>query len=379
MPIVSIQPLSTLVVSIAAVLLGTGSAVPLPPSTSSNDLPVATTPQLVAALKQARGGQRILLAPGTYPPFSIRGIAPARSVEIVSRDPARRAVLTGMNMRDGGNLTFRHVIFRSAGTAVQEDFLFHGVRNLVFSDLVATGRPGMIGLLDDKILQLRDCADVTVTRSEFSNAVIALSLLDSERVVVTSSYFHDLRMDGIRGGGNSNVLIAYNYITGFSPQGADHPDAIQFWTNRQKSAAHDITILGNVILRGSGKAMQGIFMRDENGSLPYRNVRIEDNLVAGAMFNGIAVLSESETLTLRDNIVSAYPDQKSWVRVGLNATLENNAASIFLVGNKRARSLKNNRIVAPRADAGATLLRIWARNRPLDRYSDSLRRHVDGL
>jgi hypothetical protein len=371
-----------LLAGLAAVLLGAGSATPAPPPPPlavSGDVLVGSTPQLVAALKRVRGGQRILLAPGVYPPFSLRDIAPAGRVEIRSQDPTRRAVLTGVNLRGGGNLAFTHLTFRTAGTAVQEDFLFHGVRNLAFSDLVASGRSGRTGLMHDKIMQLRGCAGVSITRSEFSNAVIALSLLDTSNVSVTSSYFHDLRMDGIRGGGNSAVLIAYNHLTGFSPQGADHPDAIQFWTKRQTSAAHDIAIVGNVILRGSGHAMQGIFMRDENGALPYRNVRIEDNLVAGAMFNGIAVQSNSDSLTLKANIVSAYPDQKSWIRVGAKARLENNAAPIFLVGDKRARTLANNRVVAPRGDGGAAALKAWARGRALERYSDSLRAHVGRL
>ncbi|ONF96203.1 right-handed parallel beta-helix repeat-containing protein [Sphingomonas jeddahensis] len=379
MPIVSIPSLSFLVAGLAAVFFGAGSAVSPPPLGAARDISVGSTPQLIAALKQARGGQRILLAPGIYPPFSVRGIAPAGRVEIVSRDPKRRAVMTGMNMRGGGNLVFRNLVFQSAGTAVQEDFLFQGVRNLAFVGLIASGRPGRIGLQTDKILLLRECTDVSVTRSDFTNALIALSLLDSQGVTVTSNHFHDLRMDGIRGGGNSSVLIAYNYITGFSPQGADHPDAIQFWTSRQKNAAHDITILGNVILRGRGKAMQGIFIRDENGSLPYRNVRIEDNLVAGTMFNGIAVLSESESLTLKGNVVSAFPDQKSWIRVGSKAVLEGNSAPIYLVGKQRVRALPNNQIMPARDDGGAAALKRWARGRALDRYAPSLRRHVEGV
>lgn len=358
---------------LAALLLGTGSAVPAP---SSGDIAVSTTVQLVAALKQARGGERILLAPGIYQPFSIRDVAPSRRVEMISRDPARPAILTGMNMRGGGNLALRRLVLRSAGTAVQEDFLFHSVRHLSFSDLVATGRPGPAGLQGDKILQLRECTDVSIARSDFSNAVIALSLLDNDRVSVTASYFHDLRMDAIRGGGSSHVLIARNFITGFSPHGKDHPDAIQFWTKRQTHAAQNIAVVENVILRGRGKAMQGIFMRDENGSLPYRNVRLADNLVVGAMFNGIAVLSESPSLTLSNNVVVAYPDQKSWIRVGSRSTLENNSAQLFLVGNKRVDPPRTNRVLPVRSDGGASALKAWAHGRNLDRYPPMLRRHV---
>lgn len=379
MPIVSMSSLSCWIAGLTAIFFGAGSAVSPPRPAATRDITVASTPQFVAALKQVRGGQRILLAPGIYPPFSIRDVSPASLVEITSQNPARRAVLTGMNIRGGGNLAFRNLVLRSAGTAVQEDFLFQGARNLAFSDLLATGRPGRIGLQDDKILLLRGCTNVSLTRSEFTNGVIGLSLLDNQGVTVTSNHFHDLRMDGIRGGGNSAVRIAYNYITSFSPEGADHPDAIQFWTSRQKKAAHDIAIVGNVILRGRGSAMQGIFMRDENGALPYRNVRIEDNLVTGTMFNGIAVLSESPSLTLKNNVVSAFADQKSWIRVGSNAALEGNSAPIFLVGKKRMRALPNNRIVPAQSDDGAAALKRWLRGRSLEPYPIDLRHHVDRI
>lgn len=376
MPIIATRSVSATIVLCAAALMA-GSAMPAPAPAS--DIVVRTTPQLVTTLRAARGPQRILLAPGEYVPFALRNIAPAAEVTVASLDPARPAVLTGINLRDGANLTFRNLILRGSGKAVQEDFLFRGIRNLTISHVVASGRAGPAGLAEDKIMQLRECAGATISHAEFTHAVIALSLLDTKDVTVTSSYFHDLRMDAIRGGGNSNVVIAYNYITGFSPNATDHPDGIQFWTSRQKDAAQNIKIIGNVVHRGRGKPMQGIFMRDETSKLPYRDVLLEDNLVIGGMFNGIAVLSDTSSLTLNNNIVAAYPDQKSWIRVNEHAKLRGNRSPIYLVGNKRLESLSGNRVVPARADAGAAAMKSWAAGRTLDRYSESLRRHVARL
>lgn len=376
MPITSTRSVSATIALCAGALLA-GSAIPA--GAPARDVVVRATPQLVTVLRQARGGQRILLAPGEYAPFSLRDIAPASEVVITSQDPTRRAVLTGVNLRGGANLTFRSLVLRGSGKAAQEDFLFRGLRNLTVSHVLASGRPGPVGLAEDKIMQLRDCVGATVTQSEFTNARIALSLLDTSGVAVTSSYFHDLGMDAIRGGGNSNVLIAYNYIVGLRPKAADHPDGIQFWTSRQKADAHDIKITGNVIHRGRGKPMQGIFMRDEARNLPYRNVLIEDNIVVGGMFNGIAVLSASTSLAVNNNIVAAYPDQKSWIRVSGDARLFNNRAPIYLIDNKRVEPPGNNRAMPPGTDAGAAAIKAWAADRPLHRYSESLRRHVDSL
>ena len=363
---------------LVALVAGLGSASPSPAPTVRGAVYAATTTaELVGLLKRVRGGERILLAPGVYPPFSLRAIAPSSTVTIASRDPARAAVLTGVHLRDGGNLAFRDLVFRSSGTSVQEGFLLHGMHNVSMHRIFATGRTGPLGLSRDKILQLRECIGITITGSEFTHAYIALSLLDTTNVSVTASYFHDLRMDAIRGGGNSNVRIAYNYLSGFSPQGTDHPDAIQFWTARQSKAAHDIQIVGNVILRGKGSAMQGIFLRDETGGLAYRAVQIADNLVVGSMYNGIAVLSDSDSVRLSKNVVSAYPDQKSWIRVGSRATLDGNVAPLYLVGGKRVDMLRNNHIAGPGNASSA--LRTWVRGRALDRYPESLRYHVDGL
>lgn len=376
MPITSTRSVSA-VIAIFAGAFFAGSATPAPAPIST--LVVRNTPQLITVLRAARGGERILLAPGDYAPFALRNVAPAREVMITSQDPARRAVLTGANLRGGGNLSFHDLELRGSGRAAQEDFIFRGLRNLRISNIAASGRAGPIGLAEDKIMQLRECTNALITRAAFTNAGIALSLLDTSGVSVTSSYFHDLRMDAIRGGGNSNVVIAYNYITGFSPKGADHPDGIQFWTNRQKAAAQDIKIIGNVILRGRGKPMQGIFMRDEASNLPYKNVLVRDNLVVGGMYNGIAVLSDTSSLVLVNNVVAAYPDQKSWIRVNRRADLRNNRSPIYLIENKRVENPTGNRIMPAKADAGAAAIKAWAAGRSLDRYSESLRRHVDRL
>ncbi len=376
MPITSTRSVSATIAIFAGAFLA-GSAMPAPARPGA--VLVRNTQQLITALRSARGGERILLASGDYVPFALRDVAPTREVVITSQDPTHRAVLTGMNLRGGANLSFHDLVLRGSGKAAQEDFIFRGVRNLRINQIAASGRAGPIGLAADKIMQLRDCTNALITRAEFTNAGIALSLLDTQGVSVTSSYFHDLRMDAIRGGGNSDVLIAHNYITGFSPTGADHPDGIQFWTNRQKAAAQNIRIVGNAILRGRGKPMQGIFMRDEASNLPYKNVVLVDNLVVGGMYNGIAILSDTTSLVLTNNVVAAYPDQKSWIRVNGHAKLRANRSPIYLIGNKRVASPSGNLVTPARADGGAAAITAWAAGRSLDRYSESLRSHVDRL
>ncbi|MDF2494179.1 hypothetical protein [Sphingomonas sp.] len=115
------------VVGLAATFLACSSAVPAP---TSRDLLVRTTPQLIAAIRRARGGERIQLAPGIFPPFNIRGINPARPVTLVSRNPSDPAILTGITLRDSSNLTLSQLTLQSAGSAVQHGFVFHRVHDV---------------------------------------------------------------------------------------------------------------------------------------------------------------------------------------------------------------------------------------------------------
>ena len=91
-----------------------------------------------------------------------------------------------------------------------------------------------------------------------------------------------------------------------------HPDAIQFWTTNTTVAATDITITGNTFDRGSGVIVQGIFIQDEVGTLPYQRLTIADNVIVGAAYNGIAVRGAVDA-TLTNNTVIGEEDQTSWI------------------------------------------------------------------
>lgn len=331
---------------------------------------VSNANDLSAAIRSAKGPRRILLEPGTYAPIAIRGVQPTAPVVIASRIPSNPAVLTGLDIRESKSLEFNGVTFRSNPEAKQEAFLFADSQKLVFQGIKAMGEDGPDGELD-KVMFVRRCTDVIIKQSEFTHAWIALSLLDTQKVKVESNFFHDLRMDAVRGGGNSDILIAFNYFTDFRTVLPDHPDAIQFWTSRQTSIAHDISIVGNVVHRGTGRAVQGIFMNDETRHLPYNNVVIRDNLVIGAMYNGIT--TQGTRIRIIDNVVSAYPDQKSWIRARGDVSLSNNRAPIYLINDKLAKNPIGNVVTGQDFDQGATSLTQWARGRNLEHYPSALK------
>jgi len=315
---------------------------------------VSNSAELAAAVRNAKGGEIIAAAAGTYGPIALRDINPASNVTITSADPSARAVLTGLNLQDSSNITFRSVEFYDRDARTANDFNVKASANLVFDQIklssndIAKGNPFLI----------RWSENVTISNSEFTDVRYAINLLNNDGVTIEKNYFHDIRGDGIRGGANSNIAIAYNYFTDFRPATGDHADAIQFWTSGTKARAHDIAITSNVIMRGDGGVMQGIFMNDEAGNLPYKSVLIQDNLVVGAMFNGIR-LANGVDVKVIGNTVTGMPDQLSWISVPKTAVLQGNAAQHYTIGGVSIDSPANNETIAAARDGGDSLLSAW--------------------
>ena len=150
--------------------------------------------------------------------------------------------------------------------------------------------------------------NVAVNHSTFQNFHHAVQ--DYENNGFTASYnsFSMIYDDGIRNGGTSNVNIQHNTFTDFhmDPTDLDHPDTIQFWTNGETTSASNIYIAYNTYTRGAGNPVQGIFMRDEVGTLPYLNVNIIGNNYAGALYSGIRVI-DGHGVNIDNNILPLIP------------------------------------------------------------------------
>jgi Ca2+-binding RTX toxin-like protein len=209
-------------------------------------------------------------------------------------------------------------------------------------------------------LLIRKSSDVSVANSEFHELWNGIAFLDSDHVLIQNNKFHDIRTDGVRGGGTSDIKILNNSFTDFYPVAGDHPDAIQFWTTNTTASARNIEVSGNVYTRGNGGIVQGIFFRDQVGNLPFENVTISNNLVVGGMYNGIAVLGATN-LKISGNTVAAFGDQDSWIRVERTdlAFLSDNNAFKFLFTDASRVTDVGNTTIGRVADGGAALLQEW--------------------
>lgn len=326
---------------------------------------VNSSAALTTALNSAHAGDTIQLAAGTYSSLDLRNYNFSSDVTITSQDKAHEAVLTGLSLKSSTGLTFSNLEWQVDPAGPATPFQILSSTNVKLDHLNVHGSMDGTPQNDTDAIMIRGSTNVTVSNSEFQQLKTAVGHLDNTGLTVTGNYFHDIRLDGVHGGGSSNVKIADNYFTTFFPKAGDHADAVQFWTTNTTTSAHDITVTNNVVMRGGGGLTQGIFFRDEVGGLPFQNVNISGNLVVGGMYNGITVAG-GDHVSITGNTVAGIPDQVSWIDIASvdHATLSNNNATQFLQNGDTNVTETNDHTIAMAADGGKALLAAWLASHP---------------
>ncbi len=293
--------------------------------------------ELSSFIANASAGDTIYLAGGTYNTVWIKSQG-TLDIKIASLDESDPAILTGLRMSGSSGVTFEGLVF-SAPAGVLHSFLVTGADDVHFSNIVMHGPDNMGSGAEVTPFFIRSSTNVSVTGSEFYDVKNALMLLDIDGIEISGNSFHDIRCDGVAGGGVSNALITNNVFTDFYPLNTggsgDHPDAIQFWSNNQDEPGRNITISDNLIYRGNGLPMQGIFIRDTYSEMPFEDLTISGNVVLGGLYNAISVGGVNGG-QLVDNIVIGMDGQKSWIRVSADTdfVIEDNFASHYSAYNR---------------------------------------------
>lgn len=352
-------------------------------ATTASALANATAPQarisdtanLTKALSRARDGDVILLEPGRYTPLNIQNLKFSKTVTLASRDPSRPAVLTGIKLRNVRNLVIKQMEFDVVPAYGMFSYTIFDSENVQLQQLNVHGTLNNDPSDDKSPIMIRGSRDISVVDSDFRELFHGISFLDSSHLHFSGNSFRFLRTDGIRGGGSSHIIIRGNVFTDFQPRPKDHPDGIQLWTTNTKAAARNVLIEQNVIARGKGAAIQGIFIRDTHNQFPFEELTIRNNLVLGGMFNGIAI-GGSKDAVVENNVVAAFPDQKSWIRVGIahDMLLSGNRATAYIFSPSARVQQKSNKKIAPVRDGGSSVLSRWmaegenrmVTSRPLD-------------
>lgn len=221
-------------------------------------------------------------------------------------------------------------------------------------------------------LMVRNSKQVTLTNNRFHNLRNGMGMLDLDGIRIRDNEFSDIRSDGLHGGDISNAEISGNVFTDFHPDPADHPDAMQLWSTPKGVVLENISIHDNMVVRGTGSPMQGVFIRDVKNQKVFRNIQIRDNLVMGGLYNGIAVCCVDGG-AIEGNRVINYPDRtQSWIRVnGSNSlSIRNNSASKFLVVGSAVEQSGNKTEQHGKIDEPA-LFDEWLKAKPSRRRADS--------
>lgn len=332
------------------------------------DITVNSTQGLTAALKTAQSGDVIKLSAGDYS-ISLYNMKFAGNVTITSLDPANQATFSSVAVNQSENVTFKDLTFFVDPAKSDGSFRVLNSSNIHFDHLDVHGSLNGNPQDDKTGLVFQASKNVSVTNSEFQQLSFGIVHQNSDGIKVSNNYFHDMRSDGVRGGGSSHVTITDNQFRDFYPNAADHPDAIQFWTTNAVSSATDILVSGNIVMRGAGAPIQGVFFRDEQEIYPYKNVIISDNLVIGASYNGIQI-SRAENVTLSGNTVVALNDQASWLAVGsvTGVTLTGNTATAYQLNGNTGLTQANNSTVAAATDGGKAAFDAWMATHSTDAH-----------
>lgn len=305
----------------------------------------------------------ILLTPGSWPLITIASQKRA-GVKIASLDPAKPAVLSGLLVKASTGFIFSDLEFMAtaaAGTALQ----VLDSADIAFSALNVHGSLDGDPTNDTSAMLVRNSQRVSVVDSEFQQLANAIAHLDCDGLELLRNHIHDIRIDGVRGGGSSNVTIRWNVFESFFRMIGDHPDAVQFWNSNTSEVDSNIDVSDNVFMRGKGTASQGIFITAQISALRYRNVTVARNLIVGGMYHGITV-SGADGVSVVDNIVAGAPDMNSRITVekATGVTVIGNQAPSYILdpANTYLANADNTKIAQP-TDGGLALLAQWAGGR----------------
>lgn len=292
-------------------------------------LKVTDTASLHSAIQAATTPITLVLAPGNYDVVTLYAKS---GITLKSYSESSPAVLRALNINGSSNIIVDNI--KIAGSSTNLAYRLQ-VLSSTGVTLTRIDIPGVSGTFDAPVssaVMLRKSSNVLLSNFNIGWATTGVSYLDVSNTTIQNGVVHDIMVDGMHGGGVNGLTIRGNDISRFHPNGVDHPDGIQLWTTNTTAPSTDILIQDNLISRDGLGIAQGIFIRDTYLTLPFVNVKVANNVVAGGMYNGI-MISGATTASFTNNTVIGYPDMISRIRVeyAQDATVEDSQANQFLL------------------------------------------------
>jgi nitrous oxidase accessory protein NosD len=336
---------------------------------------VSSAAALNTALSHAQAGDTVELAPGTYSDLTINGDRFSGAVTITSLDPTNQAVITELNLAYDQGLVFQNLEFSlpmGDGTSVPHGIFVNHSQDIHFRSDSIHGLLGVAPTNDQTGIGIANSSNVSVENSELQYLYDGITMGSDNTVLISGNNFHDIRIDGIAASSTQNATITNNNFSNFHHlgvvgAGGDHSDAIQFWTTGQTVGSANLTITNNIIVQGQGRDMQGIFLQDSVGNLPYKNVQVTSNLIIGGNWNGIMVDDAHGALIGNNNVVPlSTQSQIPWIKVQNSdqVYMNHNAAGSFCVLTSTNLTENGDKINAAAKDQGVGAITVYLNGHP---------------
>jgi hypothetical protein len=344
---------------------------------------------LAAALKSATPGETIELAPGSYSGVKLVYENFSSPVTITSESAAKPAVLEGLDVSYDSNLHFTNLEISSVGSTDP----YYAVRvmnsqNISFAHLEVQGNLSETPSQNVSGFGVEKSSNVSVSDSTFNDLYIGFAANINTNVSVVGNSFTDMDKSGVGMGAVTGANISNNNFTDFNTPYGTHSDAIQLYTASMPNGSSNVVIDGNLYYRGDGTPAQGIFVQDEQGTMPYDNITIDDNTMIGGEWNAIYLKHAIGSVQVEGNTVASWAGYDgatdttmnfiSWINLqglsGATLTETGNAAQEYVYDGTKATTPAQSHTLGAVTDDGSALLHAWATANPaqLDLLSGSL-------
>lgn len=351
---------------------------------AQSQIRVSSLSELLSALQAARGGEHIALAPGDYGALVLnanrdRWAKYGSPVSLVSADPARPASFSSVLLEGVQNLTLSGItfsyVFAQNDKINERPFWLRNVKRIAITDsrfigslASGTGTPAD-GFATGIGLSVDRSESVDISRNTFRQWHRGAVFHTSNDLTVRGNDVSEMRSDGMNFAQVERVLIERNHFHDFMGQvgGTDHPDMIQFWTNKTRAPSVGITIRDNILDRGAGTWTQSIFIRNEEvdrkragHEMFYRDMVITGNVIRNSHLHGITV-GETAGLTIANNTLmqaEASPRPLHVTVPGINVNVA--AEGVRIEGNIAPRFTEFGEAIKGYAEIGGSAREGWA-------------------
>ena len=275
---------------------------------SAMERAIAGPHEIAAGVEALQDGDTLSLASGDYGVLTIADRTFEQGIVIESADPENPARFSAVRLVDVSGVSLKNVVVEYGPTnAIASS---HAIELKRVSDFVIFGSE-IIGSDDGDSendahgLTARDSVGVTVENCRLHDLFRGASFLETDGAVVRQSDFYAMGSDGIVAGGVVGLTVADSFFHDYQLLDAEayHPDGVQVWDTNASRPNRDITITGNVFLRGQGDPSQGIFIRTP--TLQTRNVVISHNVVHQSMGQGV-YLENARDAVVENNTIAAF-------------------------------------------------------------------------